>query len=317
MIKFCKSYSSFQLFFLISLAFICFSLFSISEAKANEYIDEIVFESDGLYSIAGDKTHFFFIKSGENRIWHASTDTFQPDYYFDIDPAITIVDIAFNSSANEIILSSSYCNAGGFTGSKKYVFKVDGTFISETCSGHGSVHSNLTSGPTHNYGITLNSGWGAYFNSDWTWGGRLNYGWSDGTASAIAISPDELILYVAISGSIFSASPELEYHGLTGVYDEKETALPNGEKIEDLIVLNTEHSFLYLNKEKVHLFTDNIFVDSDNDGIPDTADNCISTPNPDQADWDDDKIGDTCDLDDDNDSIEDVYDNCPLEENAD
>ncbi len=35
--------------------------------------------------------------------------------------------------------------------------------------------------------------------------------------------------------------------------------------------------------------------DSDGDGVPDCADNCIDTPNPDQADCDDDGEGDACD----------------------
>jgi hypothetical protein len=39
-------------------------------------------------------------------------------------------------------------------------------------------------------------------------------------------------------------------------------------------------------------------LDSDNDGIPDTEDNCPLTPNPDQLDTDGDGSGDACDPDD-------------------
>ncbi len=41
----------------------------------------------------------------------------------------------------------------------------------------------------------------------------------------------------------------------------------------------------------------NSVLDSDNDGIPDSSDNCISTPNPDQRDTDQDGFGNICDAD--------------------
>ena len=46
---------------------------------------------------------------------------------------------------------------------------------------------------------------------------------------------------------------------------------------------------------------------SDNDGIPDGADNCPAVPNPDQADADGDGEGDACDEDDDDDGMPDDY----------
>jgi Tol biopolymer transport system component len=41
--------------------------------------------------------------------------------------------------------------------------------------------------------------------------------------------------------------------------------------------------------------------DGDGDGVPDTTDNCQTTPNPDQANSDSDALGNACDPDDDND----------------
>jgi DNA-binding beta-propeller fold protein YncE len=51
--------------------------------------------------------------------------------------------------------------------------------------------------------------------------------------------------------------------------------------------------------------------DVDDDGVPDGLDNCPMVANPDQADNDNDGIGDICDPDDDNDGVPDDEDMCP------
>ena len=57
-------------------------------------------------------------------------------------------------------------------------------------------------------------------------------------------------------------------------------------------------------------------IDSDGDGIDDAIDNCINTPNFDQANCDDDAFGNACDLDDDNDNYPDNQDCEPCDANA-
>jgi len=67
--------------------------------------------------------------------------------------------------------------------------------------------------------------------------------------------------------------------------------------------------------------------DGDGDGIPDSTDNCPSTPNANQLDTDGDTVGDACDncpttanldqLDTDGDTVGDVCDNCPTTANLD
>ena len=56
-------------------------------------------------------------------------------------------------------------------------------------------------------------------------------------------------------------------------------------------------------------------LDTDGDGIVDTADNCPAIINPDQADNDLDGTGDPCDDDDDNDLVPDLADNCIFTDN--
>jgi hypothetical protein len=56
-------------------------------------------------------------------------------------------------------------------------------------------------------------------------------------------------------------------------------------------------------------------VDTDNDGVLDPVDNCPTVPNPNQANFDGDPLGDACDPDDDDDGVQDVGDPSPFDVN--
>jgi hypothetical protein len=61
---------------------------------------------------------------------------------------------------------------------------------------------------------------------------------------------------------------------------------------------------------------DCIDPDADGDGVPNTSDNCPTTPNANQANLDNDAAGDACDNDIDGDSVLNAADNCPTTSNA-
>jgi hypothetical protein len=57
--------------------------------------------------------------------------------------------------------------------------------------------------------------------------------------------------------------------------------------------------------------------DHDGDGFCEAVDNCPSVANPDQADVDEDGVGNACEPDNDGDGVSDKSDNCPFNDNSD
>ncbi len=78
-----------------------------------------------------------------------------------------------------------------------------------------------------------------------------------------------------------------------------------GARLNDDAGTNSGSAYVYI-----------LTLDTDEDGIPDEDDNCPAVWNFDQADYDDDGLGDVCDEDDDNDEVDDVADSCPISDTS-
>jgi hypothetical protein len=88
-------------------------------------------------------------------------------------------------------------------------------------------------------------------------------------------------------------------------------ALPDGSLVaagDFSGTLNLDNS--YLTATGRDMFIWHFYHDADDDGVPDYSDNCMTTANLNQSNYEMDSWGDACDTDDDNDGLHDVLDDC-------
>lgn len=81
--------------------------------------------------------------------------------------------------------------------------------------------------------------------------------------------------------------------------------ITSGAKIVSIVFGIDEHGTAVIDNIKIN--ESNVSTDQDNDGVPDTVDNCPNKANKSQRNTDGDGSGNACDNDDDNDGLPDSY----------
>ncbi|MEC7178364.1 MAG: hypothetical protein VXW28_03615, partial [Candidatus Thermoplasmatota archaeon] len=121
------------------------------------------------------------------------------------------------------------------------------------------------------------------------------------------IALDGSSLFVSEYGSSEITAYQLDANGRSAtVTDVIQTSAQKIMGIE----IGPDNQLYYVDNGRDQVVRIDPYYDLDEDGIMDEDDNCISTPNTDQANYDGDSFGDVCDDDDDNDTVLDEVDSC-------
>ncbi len=133
----------------------------------------------------------------------------------------------------------------------------------------------------------------------------------------LSVNPAFGVSGVAVSGGSVSQADNVLSWDIGDIQDTEFTLtydITNTQDLSSEALLHT--AVIYTDDQGNDLDLPELAVsvvgcDQDQDGIPDTEDNCPAIANPDQSNNDGDEQGDACDADDDNDGVEDVADACP------
>jgi len=124
--------------------------------------------------------------------------------------------------------------------------------------------------------------------------------------SGIAIEGN--ILFISEYGNGKINAYNLNEDGKGGIF--LNNIQTSAQKIMGLEVGPNGHLY-YVDNGRNEVVRIDPYFDVDEDGIIDKNDNCLNLYNPDQEDYDEDSIGNSCDDDDDNDDVIDDIDLCP------